>query len=89
MQWGEQAARSASKGLVELHKWLDSIGIKKDAINCVFTEASCYYNEILNNGEPCLGRTTWLDVSAGSPFPNLDLNSGSTNHYRNKIFTLV
>ena len=86
-QWGENAASSASNGVRNLHEWLPSQGIERDAINCVFTEAACWYNEIMNNEAGCdssIRLPLTKSVSASSPFPSLKLKSGSTNHYRNK-----
>jgi len=86
-QWGAGAVSSASKGVVDFHNWLPSQGIERDAINCVFTEAGCWYDEIVNDGAGCDSTQRFplpKSVSAASPFPNLELGSGSTNHYRNK-----
>ena len=86
-QWGDEAVGSASKGVRDIHDWLPSQGIDRNAINCVFTEARCWYDEIMNGNAGC-DSTQRLplsnSISAASPFPNLKLESGSTNHYRNK-----
>ena len=86
--WGDNAVNSASRGVIDLHEWLPTVGVERDAINCVFTEASCFYDENFNNGNGC-GTEVSIPlnsgVSASSPFPNNKLLSGSTNHYRNKF----